>query len=288
MSDIGLTGGVADAAAGGDAGLDTQQSAFSFMQDANQQGNTQEPAQQTQGNPAWQPFLEKIPTPLHAQITPLLQQWDKGVQDRFTQVQQQYAPWKPLIDQGLDPDTVVGLVQMLETDPRRIYDELANFHGYNADQGQGNNQDPNAFNLDQIEDPNGPLDLNQNPEFQQLKLQNEQLLQWANSQVQNTVQQQAQQELEQEIETVKQQNPGIIEPVLLSLAHTYGLSVTDAVSKYNEVMAASGVTARPAPSVLSPTGGVPLTNQVQPSELSSKDKRSMVAQILQAAASQND
>lgn len=286
MSEIGLTGNVADAA-GANGGESTQDSAFSFMQD--QQGQQQAQPENT-GNPAWKPFLDVLPTSLHPTVTPVLQQWDKGVQDRFTQVQQQYEPWKPFIDQGIDPSTIQGLLNLLENDPKSLWENLGQYHGFTGDQGQGEQQNGQEFNLDEIQDPDQQFDLSKNPEFQQIKIQNEQMRQAFEAQIQQQQQAQMMSQLEQEINAVKEKDPTIVEPVLLSLMHTFALSAEDAAVKYKEIQQQmlQGAQRPAAPSVLSPTGGVPAAQGIKPSEMSRGDKRNLVAEMLRAAATQNN
>lgn len=283
MSDIGLTGNVADNAASDSGTTDTG----SFFSQPEPQSQPQAP--ESNGNPAWKPFLDVLPSSLHPTVMPVLQQWDKGVQEKFqqqAQLQQQFEPWQPLVEQGIDPQTIVGLLNLLNNDPRALYDNLGQYHGFTADQGQ---QQGSEFNLDEIQDPEQSYDLAQNPEFQQVKLQNEQLQRAFEAQMEQQQQAQVMSQLEQEINAVKEKNPNIVEPVLLSLMHTFGLSAEDAAAKYGEIQQQmlQSVQRPPAPTVLSPSGGVPAAQGLKPSEMSRGDKRNLVAEVLRnAAASQ--
>lgn len=286
MTDAGFTSNVADAAAGGnnDTGSGGEGSAFSFMQ-----GQQQE--QQPAGNPAWNEFLSVIPSQLHGQVKPLLEKWDHGVQERFTQVQQQYAPWKQFIDQEINPETITALLNLMENDPRALYDQLGQYHGFTGDQGQGGQPAPNEFNLDEIQDPEGQqFDLEKIPEFQQMKLQQQQLQGFVESRIQQEQQQQFQKELETELAGIKEKNPNVNEQILLSIAYTNGVTPTEALKVYEEqVQSLLQGNQRPnAPTVLSPTGGVPLTQPTKVSELNSQQRRSLVQDYLERAASQNN
>lgn len=65
---------------------------------------------------AWAPILDKLPPEFHNQIAPELKKWDQGVNAQF----QKYAPYKSLIEQGVDPEQIrasVGIYQNLNSDP---------------------------------------------------------------------------------------------------------------------------------------------------------------------------
>src|SRR5690606_3718754 len=54
-------------------------------------------------NPAWQPFLKDVPESLHRLVTPAFAAWDKSVQNRFSEVNKKYEPWKAFAEQNLEP-----------------------------------------------------------------------------------------------------------------------------------------------------------------------------------------
>ena len=93
------------------------------------------------GNPAWQEFLNVVPQELHPQVTPVLEKWDKGVQERFQKVHSQYEPWKPILDAGVDPETTqfaLNLLNSINENPRLVYDAIGSYHKFNVpDNGSG-------------------------------------------------------------------------------------------------------------------------------------------------------
>lgn len=94
-------------------------------------------------NPAWNDLLKIVPQELHSQVTPHLRKWDQGVQQRFQQIHDGYKPYKTFQDAGYDPSTIetaLGILQSLNTEPRKIYDALAAYHGWAA--GEDTEQDP--------------------------------------------------------------------------------------------------------------------------------------------------
>src|SRR6187399_3584926 len=92
-------------------------------------------AQGTGNNPAWNKFLEVVPQDLHEKVTPLLQKWDSGVQDRFNKVHSEYEPWKGLKESGVDPELAqfgVNLVSALQNDPQMVFKALQEHYGFNT------------------------------------------------------------------------------------------------------------------------------------------------------------
>lgn len=137
---------------------------------------SQQATQQSAGNPAWQPLLQQLPEAFHETVRPVLQEWDRGVQERFQQVQSQYAPYKSLIDNRVDPSMLtpaLELYNLMQQDPRRVYESMAEHFKF-SDQGQNGSvgeQEDDEFDLG-----GGPTQIN-DPRIQQLQQQQEQILQ---------------------------------------------------------------------------------------------------------------
>src|SRR5213592_3195837 len=86
-------------------------SGYDGASDAGQQGSD------NQGglNPAWTDLLNELPQELHSKVTPVLQTWDKGVQDRFNKVHSEYEPWKTITKSGVDPETAQFALNLLNS-----------------------------------------------------------------------------------------------------------------------------------------------------------------------------
>jgi hypothetical protein len=94
-----------------------------------QQPNTtgQAPDGNNQGHPAWQEILDALPESLHPLITPKLQEWDKGVNDKINQVRTQYDPYKTFVEEKIDPallQQAVQLIAAIDEDPEAVAKEL--------------------------------------------------------------------------------------------------------------------------------------------------------------------
>jgi hypothetical protein len=120
----------------GDSGQDQGGLDFDFdvslaedqTQSTGEQGTEQESsASGIKRNPAWNPLFEALPKPFHSLAEPVLQQWDQGVQKKFREYQEQIAPFKPIIDQKLDPNDLVGaygLVQQMNENPLEFFERF--------------------------------------------------------------------------------------------------------------------------------------------------------------------
>lgn len=95
------------------------------------------------GNPAWNDFLEYVPEDKRENVTPLLQQWDRGVQDKIQSVRSEFDPWNDIIKSGYDPETTKfaqEVLSVLQNNPRQLYDALADNYGFTVEAG-GDDED---------------------------------------------------------------------------------------------------------------------------------------------------
>jgi hypothetical protein len=70
-------------------------------------------------------LLGVLPSSLHSQVKPVLEKWDKGVQQRFEQVQSQYSPYKSFAEQQVSPNDIevaLGIAQQINADPAKFYE----------------------------------------------------------------------------------------------------------------------------------------------------------------------
>lgn len=68
-------------------------------------------------NPKWNGLLSKIPAEYHNQIIPDLQEWDKGVQERFNEIRSEYSElekFKPLVENNVEFDYVAQAVNLAD------------------------------------------------------------------------------------------------------------------------------------------------------------------------------
>lgn len=75
------------------------------------------------GHPAWQEILDKLPESLHSVIKPTLQKWDEGVNKRFAEIHAKYDPYKELVENSVDPDLIrtgINLAVRFQNEPEVV------------------------------------------------------------------------------------------------------------------------------------------------------------------------
>ncbi len=231
--------------------------------------------QQGNGNPAWQPFLDVLPTSLHGTVTPVLKDWDRGVQQRFQQIHQQYEPYKAyqdLIDNEIGMDSIVPalqLLQQLNEDPRQIYDALGQHFNYGNVEPELEDPETDGFRDPRIDDLEAGF-----RQLAEIQLNNNRI----------SEEQQADSDLEDMLAQARETHGDFNERIVLGLMLS-GMDIDTAIQEYqannNSVLEASK--RPPAPNVMS-RGGVPNVGAVDTSKMSGKDRRGLVAGMLQRAA----
>lgn len=240
-------------------------------------------------NPAWNDLLNALPSSLHSQAIPHLRKWDEGVQNRFQQVQSQYAPYRDIVEAGTDPGEImasVQLAQMIANNPREFYDRMGSFYGEQwglnqSDQGQ-ESSDADEYSLDGFEED----DLANNPLLQKIQEQQNMLATVVAQQYQQQedakqaeIQKQADAEVESNIAAITEKYgevpPNVLRTIIALAVNSDGNDLMAAADNVFEMIG----TKTPAPTVMSPGGGVP-SQTVDPASLDNKGTRNLVMQIL--------
>jgi len=111
-------------------------------------GSTAEvtPQQESSINPNWNEALELLPDEfLRGKLTPVFKKWDDNSNARYEKVQQQYAPYKALVENNVPFDEVqlaFRLRNEISENPQVIFERLAQHLGIdltklNGEQSQG-------------------------------------------------------------------------------------------------------------------------------------------------------
>lgn len=281
------------------------------------------PANQGQGgHPAWQEILSQVPEMLHPQIRPALENWDRGVQERFQQVHSQYAPYKQFLDANIQPEALqqsYQLWQMLNSDPRALYEQLGNFLGANSS-GQGQQQVPNQQQqvpgeVDLGAFGNEEFDLTKHPQYQAL-MQQQQALAQQQQMLMQGIQMQHQEQLNRQAEAqVASQQQAVMQDlntkfgmnltmdpqdrnsrpvwdyilktaaVIAERTGNYDNAIPQAAQQYVEFV--QSVRQMPtanstAPMVLPPSNGVPSTQGPDTAKMDDQARRAYGVQLLQS------
>lgn len=229
------------------------------------------------GNPAWNEFLEAVPQEFHNKVTPVLEKWDKGVQERFQKVHSEYEPWKPILKTGVDPETTqfaLNLLNTLNDNPELVHKAIGDYYklGDKAPVEQG-----------QVE----PVDQDDpyKAKFEQLEQQANTMAQILLKQREEQVNAQADAELDQELAKLRKTYGEFDEEYILAKM-TNGHSAEDAVKSYYQAVERMAKSKMPRPLIMGGGGGVPGQN-VDPRKLSDSGTKNLVVEMLKAAADQN-
>jgi hypothetical protein len=251
-------------------------------------------------HPAWSELLGVLPENLHHVVKPHLEKWDKGVQDRFTKVQSEYAPYKDLVGIPAEQITAsMNLARMIAENPRDFYDRMGQTYasewGLNEDQGQVAD-DADDYSLDGFDEEGSPqIDLENNPLLKRLQEQQDIIANFLANDIQQKQAAQEAQAVAEAGNTIQtelteiastygmQEIPKEAERLMLSLAlQNEGTTLTDAAKEVMPLFAPKG----PRPIIVGPGGGVPASN-IDPAKMDRKDTKALITQMLAEAHRSN-
>jgi hypothetical protein len=84
-------------------------------------------------NPAWDELLDVLPKSLHGMVTPVLDKWQSGIDSEFEKI----APYRKFADADVNPQIIeasMDLARQVQSNPKAVYDELAQRYGWSAAQ----------------------------------------------------------------------------------------------------------------------------------------------------------
>lgn len=261
------------------------------------QGQPVENNQQDQGtatgmNPAWNDLLGIVPSQLHSQVTPHLQKWDQNYQQGIQKVHSQYEPWKPFIDNGVDPEQVefsLGLMNAISTNPQEVMTALQEWIDSEGGQDGQNGQQGQFDQTQQRSDQYDPNDITSHPKFREMEEALQTMAQLMLNQRETEQAEQEDKQLDAEITRLQndEQLGGFDEKWVLSLvANNEGMSLEDGVKEFHSLRENLVTNSRrPGPPVLGSGGAFP-NSTPDPRKLDSKDTRNLVASMLQQAKGQ--
>jgi hypothetical protein len=235
-------------------------------------------------NPSWQEILDAVPQEYHEKVTPVLQKWDQGVQQRFETVQSEIKPWKNIIQNGYDPESTqfaLNLVHQLNEDPKMVYEAIGKHYNLSpqevkqalgSGQGQGEPQG-------QEDDINARYQA----ELEGLKEQQRLVAQLILNERQEKVQAAEDQKLADELDGLRQKYGNYNEQFVLSQMQYSNKSAEDAVKAYFQWREQELGPHMPKPLLMAGGGSLPSQN-VDPRKLNDKQTKDHVIGILAAAA----
>lgn len=260
------------------------------------------PADNSGGNPAWAPILEKVPAGYHDLIKPQLEEWDKNVQKRFQSIHQEYEPFKPLKEQNLDPQGLLQahtIRQQIDSDPVGFYNRLGGFLRQAGYLEEAEEAEAIAADMDE-EDEGG-----QDPRLVQLERQQQELIQRLEQEAQQRqmqeMQQRANEQVRSEYQQVEAKYGQLSETMRQELFQRATLMTDLAVKQGKEppsLMEAMDSlqnfvsqvrSARPAPRVVPGSGGgIPAPQASKPvADMTESERKAHAAQIIDSVLGNN-
>jgi hypothetical protein len=235
-------------------------------------------------NPAWSEVLDLLPEQFHSVVTPTFKKWDDSANQRVESVNAQLAQfeaYKPYVEHGITSEELeqgIRLLYEINNNPRNVYSALQSAYNFG--------QQPEGQETEEEEE--NPLS-NLPPEILEKLNQHDGLLQAVSQIVLNDAQAKqdanADNALNKELEDLKTAHGEYDEDYVLAKMQL-GMSGEDAVKSYQALV--QRITPQPfAPTLLGSSGGngIP-SNAIDPTKLSNKETRNLVAKMAEAAARQ--
>lgn len=233
-----------------------------------------------QGNPAWTEVLQDIPQEFHPKLTPHLEKWDKGVQEKLNQVHSEYEPWKQFIKNGVEPDTAnfaLNLLNTLNDNPQMVYQAIGDYYNLGA-------PNPTEQGLSESKEEEDPY----NSRIANLERQNQIMAQTLiarrEQELQLAANARAEAELDAEIKGLQKKYGEFDEEYVLSMMDR-GKSGEQAVQAYMAWREKQLGPHMPKPLFMGSGGGFPNQN-ADPRKMNEAQRKDMVIQLLQANAHQ--
>lgn len=231
-------------------------------------------------NPAWNDVLSVLPEQFHSVVTPHFQKWDSAANQRVEAANaslKDFENYKPFVEHGITQEELEqGLRLMFEVNnnPQNVWDALGKAYKFGQTPGTGTVEEVD-------EDDDTPIGV-EDPRFSQLQQGLELVSQIVLNDAKAKQAAQEDNKLTQELDGLKSKYGEYDEDYVLTKMLN-GASAEDAIKAYQQII---GSINKPfAPNVLGNSGsgsGLP-SNAIDPTKLSGKETRNLVAQMLEAA-----
>jgi hypothetical protein len=256
------------------------------MDDDGGQGYAGTEGEQSQGNPNWNEFYSVLPQELHSQVTPLLEKWDKGVQERFQKVHSDYEPWQPIVKSGVDPQTVqfgLNLINAIENDPYTVYSALQEHYKTDprfAPTGNANGTKPEQGQVEPTDNDPYQRDISE------LKRQQQVMAQVIVSAREKELEAQQDAALDKELSDAEAKYGKFDQRYVLALMQN-GMSANDAVQQFQQFVTNEAKKYAAKPLIMGTGSGIPTQNGLNPKNMDDAGRRNLALQILKAHAAED-
>lgn len=243
------------------------------------QGNTSDQGDSPGLNPAWNDVLSILPEQFHSVVTPHFSKWDSEAQKRVESANsslKEFEGFKPFVEHGISTDELeqgLRLMYEINNNPQSVYEALGNAYSFGQAPG-------GSAETSEEEDDEAPYGAEDDPRYNQLQQGLELVSKIVLNDAKAKQDAQADMELNNELSSLTEKFGDYdMDYVLTKMMN--GMSGEDAVAAYQKL-----VTPKPfAPTILGNSGGgsgLP-SNAIDPTKLSGKETRNLVAEMLAAA-----
>lgn len=249
------------------------------------------------GNPAWAPLKEKLGLNFGL-VENDLKEMDRAAQSRIESVNQQYAPFKALVDQGYTPQAIqqaLQVAQMIETNPVAFNER---YQEYLRVKGHLPTTPGEVLQAEELEEDaeNGetPTDLSKDPALIQLREEQANMRAWVQQQQREQLVVQESAKLDVETANLRTSHPELTDEDVKDITRqAAAIAVTTGKVPSLEEAAASFIATRnrilsqpragdSAPRLLPTSGGVPSADGQRKSlgQLSSDETADLFAGLI--------
>lgn len=249
-------------------------------------------AQETVNEAPYANQLNSLPESVRPLVEPIFKEWDANTTKKFQDLHSTTEPWKDLID-GYEPTTVkeaLQLAQMLEDNPKELWDTLATYFKFGVEQGTPAapvTAPPVAEELDET-------DLFSDPRLKEMQQAVQQMANILVNNQQLATAQEQQKALDGVLAGLKEKHGEIDEDYILNrlvLGDDPDTAVANWNSSIERAIQARGLSASGGAPVVAPGNGGGTPSVVDGSkklgELSTSEVTDHVAQMLRQAAEAN-
>lgn len=231
------------------------------------------------GHPAFQEVYNVLPQEFHEKVSPVLKQWEQNVNQRFEQVHSKYGPWDNFIKQGVDPEQVgwaVNMLNMLEQNPREVYDRIGQYYQFNGQQQQPQDPTNGQGQPNQQLQNDDPYAERFTATERQLRLMTDYLVQQREQQAQA----EADRWLDEQMQAAEKKY-GKFDDKFVAAQMAGGATIDEAVQAFQQLRTQWG--APPPPPLITGAGGGIANMNTDVRKMNDQDTHNLAVQMVQSA-----
>lgn len=189
------------------------------------------------GHPAWQEILSVLPDELHPLITPKLEEWDRGVQQKL-QDSSKFEAYKPLVEHNVPLESIqqaLWLAQQFEENPEEVVQKAIdafNLERFKTPANSAEDDDDEDYEYDE-DDPLAGLE--NHPAYAELKKKYDEVQGFLDQQRQTKEEEEASTELEQYLEEMHKEH-GDFNDLFVTALLANGVQAEEAIQMYQSTI----------------------------------------------------